>query len=166
MDHTTYLGYLTGRSTITILIIHGGTHPHQSTHLGKHSNGTRGTSTQRTFSCLVQDLAPCLLLSRRVEKGTKIVGKSVKTKEGMGHRFQQRKPGQTHTSKHKHQADTSLKDNNHHLHLSAFHLSQLSGENTYLFRGRRFDMMLFSVFVFMMIQTKVVGRVTSRSVLP
>ena len=100
------------------------------------------------------------------KKVQKIVGKSVKTKERMGHRFQQRKPGQTHTSKHKHQADTSLKDNNHHLHLSAFHLSQLSGENTYLFRGRRFDMMLFSVFVFMMIQTKVVGRVTSRSVLP
>jgi hypothetical protein len=89
VDHNGFSIQLTGRSTITVLIIHGGTHPHQSTNLGKHSNGTSGTSTQRTFPCLVQNLAPCFLMSRveKIYKNTKISqdkernGPSISTKE-------------------------------------------------------------------------------------
>ena len=89
LDHNGFSIQLTGRSTITVLIIHGGTHPHQSANLGKHSNGTSGTSTQRTFPCLVQNLAPCFLTSRveKIYKNTKISqdkernGPSISTKE-------------------------------------------------------------------------------------
>jgi len=100
LDHNGFSIQLTGRSTITVLIIHGGTHPHQSTNLGKHSNGTSGTPTQRTFPCLVQNLAPCFLMSTGWKKYIKI-RKSAKTKRGTGHRFQQRKPEKTQTSQNK-----------------------------------------------------------------
>ena len=100
VDHNGFSIQLTGRSTITVLIIHGGTHPHQSTNLGKHSNGTSGTPTQRTFPCLVQNLAPCFLMSTGWKKYIKI-RKSAKTKRGTGHRFQQRKPKKTQPSQNK-----------------------------------------------------------------
>jgi hypothetical protein len=107
VDHNGFSIQLTGRSTITILIIHGGTHQHQSTNLGKHSNGTSGTSTQRTFPCLVQNLAPCFLVSRveKIYKNTKISqdkernGPSISTKETKEKHKQ---------AKTKHQTDISL----------------------------------------------------------
>lgn len=141
VDHNGFSIQLTGRSTITVLIIHGGTHPHQSTNLGKHSNGTSGTSTQRTFPCLVQNLAPCFLMSRveKIYKNTKISqdkernGPSISTKETK-------------------ENTTKPKQNTRQTQRCAFHPPHSClGANTYLFRGRRFDMMLFSVFLFMMI---------------